>query len=289
MTTPPQRPIGALRERLYHIVFESDTPAGRAFDAALIVAILLSVIVVLLDSLPAAVARWGTTLRVLEWAFTILFTAEYLLRLWLTSHTWQYARSFFGIIDLLAVLPSYLALLFPPGRFLLVIRILRVVRVFRILKLSHYVGESQQLARALVAARRKIAVFLSAVLSLVVIIGAVMYLVEGPENGFTSIPESIYWAVVTLSTVGYGDIAPQTPLGRVIASMVMIIGYGIIAVPTGIVTVELAQAGAAGRHRACPHCGTMGHDLDALFCDRCGRRLDAERGAGAADAPGAAS
>lgn len=263
-----------IRQRLYSIIFEHDTRAGRAFDIALIIAILLSVTVVMLDSVAGISARYGRVLKAIEWAFTILFTVEYLLRLYSARRPARYARSFFGIVDFLAILPTYLSLFFPPGRFLLTIRILRVLRVFRVLKLVHFLGEASVLGRALRASRHKIGVFLLTVLSVVVIVGSLMYVIEGPPAGFTNIPVSIYWAIVTLTTVGYGDIAPQTPLGQALAALLMVTGYGIIAVPTGIVTVELGRASSAEQtNRICMACGGRGHDADAAHCKHCGERL----------------
>lgn len=263
------------RARLHEIVFEADTPQGRLFDVALIVVILLSVATVMIDSSRAVSNRYSNALRLAEWGFTILFTIEYVARLLAVRRPLRYALSFFGIVDLLALLPSYISLVIPAGRYLLVVRVLRLLRIFRVLKLGKYLSEGALLGQALNASRHKIFVFLSTVLTLVVLIGAVMYVVEGEENGFTSIPTSMYWAIVTLTTVGYGDVAPQTPLGKLLASLVMIIGYGIIAVPTGIVTAEIAQASrdAALKQHACPACGTSGHLTDANFCRRCGAAL----------------
>jgi voltage-gated potassium channel len=267
-------PASGLRRRLYVVIFEAETPAGRGFDVALLVLILLSVLAVLLESVAGLRADYGRELRWLEWAITLLFTLEYLLRLWVVRRPLAYAWSFFGVVDLLAILPTYLSLAIPGAQSLLVIRALRLLRVFRILKLVHFLGEAQVLQRALRASGRKITVFLVTVLTLVLVIGAVMYLVEGPENGFTSIPESMYWAIVTMTTVGYGDIAPRTLPGKLLASLVMIIGYAIIAVPTGIVTVEMAEASRRTRStRACPTCGEEDHDRDARFCKRCGAAL----------------
>ena len=270
MTAPHPDPR---RARLYGIVFESETPAGRAFDLALLVAILASVAVVMADSVQSISARFGAALIAIEWVFTVLFTAEYLLRLWIVKRPMLYARSFLGIIDLLAILPAYLMLVLPAGRFLLVVRIIRMLRVFRILKLTRYVGEGAALGAALRASRHKIAVFLLAVLSLVVVIGSLMYVIEGEASGFRSIPVSVYWAIVTLTTVGYGDIAPVTPLGQMLASLVMIMGYGIIAVPTGIVTVELGNIGRERSAARCPGCGAGEHASDARFCRVCGVEL----------------
>ncbi len=267
-------PASGLRRHLYEVIFEAETPAGRGFDVALLVLILLSVLAVLLESVAGFRAEYGRELRWLEWGITFLFTLEYLLRLWVVRRPLAYAWSFFGVVDLLAILPTYLSVVIPGAQSFLVIRALRLLRVFRILKLVHFLGEAQVLRRALRASGRKITVFLVTVVTLVLVIGAAMYLIEGPENGFTSIPESMYWAIVTMTTVGYGDIAPQTVPGKLLASLVMIIGYGIIAVPTGIVTVEMAEASRrARRTRACPSCGEENHDRDARFCKRCGAEL----------------
>ncbi|HEX5714797.1 MAG TPA: ion transporter [Thermoanaerobaculia bacterium] len=273
MATQPPGP--RWRSKLHEVIFEADTPAGKAFDIALLVAILASVLVVVLESVPSVRADHGRTIWVAEWGFTILFTVEYLLRLIAVRQPARYARSFFGIVDLLAVLPTYLSMLLPGAQAFLVVRALRLLRVFRILKLGEFIGEARMLMLALKASVRKILVFLAVVLVLVLIIGSVMYLVETPESGFTSIPQSIYWAIVTLTTVGYGDIAPQTVLGRILASLVMILGYGLIAVPTGIVTVELSQTGRTREvsTQACPNCGLQGHDPDARHCKHCGASL----------------
>ena len=263
-----------LRARLHEIIFEADTPAGKLFDVLLIISILLSVALVMLDSVDSVQLSYGRWLYFGEWLFTILFTIEYLLRLYSVGRPGAYASSFFGIVDLMAVLPTYLSIFFPGTQYLLVIRILRVLRIFRVLKLVQYLGEARLLSQALRASRRKIMVFLFAVLTVVVIFGALMYLIEDPESGFTSIPQSIYWTIVTLTTVGYGDISPQTALGQTIASIIMIIGYGIIAVPTGIVSAELSQVYKKGvSTQACPECSAEGHDKDAEFCKFCGSRL----------------
>lgn len=261
------------RERLHEIVFESDTAAGKTFDLALLVCILASVLVVMLESVRSLWLAHGPELRAAEWFFTGLFTIEYIVRLIAVRRPLRYARSFFGLIDLAAILPTYLSLLMPGAQALLVVRALRLLRIFRILKLAQFLGEAQALKAALRASVRKITIFVATVLILVVIIGAIMYLVEGGTNGFTSIPQSIYWAIVTLTTVGYGDIAPATTLGKILASAVMILGYGIIAVPTGIVTVELSRRPGSVSAQACPHCSAEGHDADARFCKYCGSRL----------------
>lgn len=248
--------------------------AGRLFDTILLVLIAASVTVVVLESAPTVRAVYGAELRAAEWLFTALFTIEYGVRLYSVSRPLRYATSFFGIVDLLSVVPTYLSVLVPGAQSLLVIRILRLLRIFRVFKLANYVGESGELWRALRASRRKILVFLFTVMTVVVIVGAVIHVVEGPEHGFTSIPTGIYWAVVTLTTVGYGDISPQTTLGRFIASAVMLMGYGIIAVPTGIVTAEMTRAMRAPiSTQACPHCAAEGHEYDATYCRKCGGRL----------------
>ena len=262
------------RLKVHEVIFEADTPAGKWFDVLLIVAILTSVLLVMLDSVSGVQKAYGPFLLAGEWFFTILFTIEYILRLLSVGRPGAYATSFYGVVDLLAILPTYLSIFFPGAQYLLVIRILRVLRIFRILKLVQYLGEARMLTQALRASLRKIIVFLMTVLTLVTIFGAFIYLVEDPQNGFTSIPKSIYWAIVTLTTVGYGDISPQTVLGQLISSVIMIIGYGIIAVPTGIVTVELAQAFKRQvSTQACLECSAEGHDRDAKFCKYCGARL----------------
>lgn len=266
---PPSR-----RQQLHEIIFEADTPAGRAFDVALLWCIVLSVVAVLLESVPAIRADYGRPLRFVEWLFTILFTIEYGLRLTCVGRPMRYAVSFFGIVDLLAIVPTYLSLLIPGSQSLVVIRALRLLRVFRVLKLARFLSEARVLSEALKASRHKITVFLGTVMTLVLIIGTVMYLVEGEEHGFDSIPLSIYWAIVTLTTVGYGDIAPDTVLGKMLASVVMILGYAIIAVPTGIVTVALSRSTERKiSTQACPQCSAEGHDIDARHCKYCGARL----------------
>jgi voltage-gated potassium channel len=256
------------------VIFEAETPLGKAFDVGLLIAIAASVTVVLVESIPDIDPHTRALLRGLEWFFTIIFTIEYVLRLIAVKKPMAYARSFFGIIDFIAIAPTFLSLILVGSQSLAVVRALRLLRVFRIMKLTQFVGEAQMLRTALAASSRKIIIFVGAVITLVIIIGSIMYLVEGTENGFNSIPHAIYWAIVTLTTVGYGDIAPQTDLGRFLASIVMLIGYGIIAVPTGIVTVELAEAiKAQGSTRACLNCGESGHDSDADFCKFCGGPL----------------
>ncbi len=263
------------RTRLHEIIFEADTKPGKLFDVLLIVCIVFSVLVVMLDSVAAIQAKYGAVLYALEWFFTILFTAEYLLRLSCVGRPLSYATSFFGVVDLLAILPTYSSLIVPGGQYLLVIRVLRILRIFRVLKLVQYLGEARLLYQALRDSRRKITVFLFAVFLLVIIFGSLMYVIEGSENGFTSIPRSIYWAIVTLTTVGYGDISPHTNLGQFVSAMVMIMGYSIIAVPTGIVGIALARAKTAEEisTRCCPECSCEGHDPDANFCKNCGFKL----------------
>jgi len=266
---------GSRRARAYHVIFETESTGGRAFDVALIVAIVASVVIVMLDSVTDIRVRHGPLLRTLEWVFTVLFTVEYVLRLWSVTSPRSYALSFFGLIDFFAVVPTYLSLLLPGGQFLAVIRILRVMRVFRVLKLTQFVGEASVLGSALRASRYKISVFLVGVVTAVIVVGSLMYIVEGAPAGFTSIPIGVYWAVVTMTTVGYGDIAPITPIGQTLAAFVMILGYGIIAVPTGIVTSELtaqARAGALAA-RACVGCEHREEDPKAMFCRRCGTGL----------------
>ena len=264
------------RHRLHEVIFEADTREGRWFDIILIVSILSSVVVIMLESVASVRARHGTLLRGMEWGYTVLFTIEYLLRLLCVRRPTAYARSFFGLVDLFSVLPSYLSVLLPGTQYLIVIRILRILRVFRVLKLVQYWREASTLGRALRASSRKIFVFLYVVVILVVIIGSLMYVIEGERNGFTSIPRSVYWAIVTLTTVGYGDIAPATSIGQTLAALVMILGYGIIAVPTGIVTTEMARE-SGGRKgistQSCPFCMAEGHDRDAHFCKYCGGKL----------------
>ncbi len=262
------------QSKLHEIIFEADTFTGKIFDISLIVLILLSVLAVMLDSVTSIRQNFGNTLYLLEWMFTIVFTIEYILRLLSVGRPLRYATSFYGIIDLLAIVPTYLSMLIPGSQYLLVIRILRVLRIFRVLKLAKYLNQSQILMAALKASRRKITVFLFAVLTVVVIFGSLIYVIEGEEHGFTSIPRSIYWAIVTLTTVGYGDISPKTGLGQALAAVIMILGYGIIAVPTGIVSVELAQAQKIHTNtQACPQCSAEDHDDDATHCKFCGSNL----------------
>ena len=269
------KPLTGWRLRLYIIIFEADTQAGRRFDQWLIVAIVTSVAVVLADSVHSLHVHFDREFQFLEWGFTALFTVEYLARLACVRHPWRYATSFFGVVDLLSVLPTYIALLVPEAQALIDVRILRLLRIFRVLKLAAYVHEYQALGRALVASRRKILVFLTGVLMIVVIMGTLMYVVEGPANGFTSIPTSVYWAITTMTTVGFGDITPKTDVGRLISSVMMLVGWGTLAVPTGIVTSELTARRLLREPttRTCPDCLTEGQAVEAIFCLQCGARL----------------
>ena len=260
----------AWKRRLYCIIFESKTSGGKAFDVSLLIAIGLSVTVVMLESVKSIQAEHAVLLRALEWIFTGLFTIEYIARLLCVRRAWQYAWSFYGIIDLLAILPSYINL-FTSANYVMVVRVLRLLRVFRVLKLAHFLEETDTLVTALRASRRKIMVFIFTVVAVVIVMGTLLYLIEGEANGFTSIPQSVYWAIVTLTTVGYGDITPHTPLGKLMASFIMVMGYGIIAVPTGIFSMELRQATKARDARVCANCETVESDRAARFCRRCGK------------------
>jgi voltage-gated potassium channel len=277
-TLGPAAPSDTLRGKTYDVIFGHEPGWGRRFDAILILMIVLSVAAVMLDSVGELRTNYGAQLRAVEWAFTVLFTLEYVVRIWCVRRVRAYTLSFFGMIDLLSVLPTYLSLLLPGGQFLAVIRVLRVVRVFRVFKLVRFLGEASVLAAALRNSRYKIAVFLVTVVCAVIVVGSLMYLVEGAEAGITSIPRGVYWAVVTLTTVGYGDITPITPLGQSLAAFVMILGYGIIAVPTGIVTAELAQLPGGGRYHAssCPGCEHIETDPDARFCRFCASKLSSD-------------
>ena len=273
--SPLGRPLSGWRLHCYTVIFEADTRAGRAFDLGLIALILASVLLVMAESVTAIREAHGDWMRWAEYLFTALFTAEYLLRLACVRHPLRYALSFFGIVDLLAVLPTYLAIFMPELYALVDVRVLRLLRVFRIFKLGAHVAEYALLLQALRASARKIQVFLTMVLMLVVVLGTVMYVIEGPANGFTSIPASVYWAITTVSTVGFGDITPKTDLGRLIASMMMLLGWGTLAVPTGIVTAELAaqRRGRPATTRSCHECLSEGHLPEARFCRDCGARL----------------
>nr|WP_087024413.1 ion transporter [Thaumasiovibrio subtropicus] len=264
----------ALKHKLYVIIFGTHTKAGRRFDLVLIIAIIVSLGLMFFDSTLPYNSALSAKLRYIELLFALLFTAEYIVRLYCSPHPKAYAKSFYGVIDLLAILPTYIALLFPPASFMAAIRLLRVMRIFRILKLVRYLQDSNILMRSLLMSRRKIFIFFSTVAILVTIFGALIYAIEGPHNGFTSIPQSIYWAIVTITTVGYGDIVPQTALGKAVASLTMLLGYSILAVPTGIITAELNNEMSAHRNLVkCPNCSRNGHEADALYCKHCGSEL----------------
>ena len=269
--------MSSIKERIKIMIFGTDTTPGKMFDVVLIITIFLSIIAVLLDSVHEYHQKYGYLLSVAEWIFTIMFTIEYFLRIYCIRKPVSYIFSFFGIIDLLAVLPTYISLFIPGTEVLQVIRVLRVLRVFRVLKLVQYIGEADLLVKAMVASRRKIFVFLFALMNIVVILGSIMYLIEGHSSGFTSIPRSVYWAIVTLTTVGYGDISPVTNLGHAIAAVIMIMGYSIIAVPTGIVTSEINFVLKKAKKRDCIVCGKEGFDEEAKFCSTCGSILTAKR------------
>lgn len=296
LTKPPQQgPRSTLQQRIYVIIFGSDTPAGRAYDVALIAAVLASVLVVMLATVRDLEDRLGGVFYILEWFFTVLFSIEYVVRIWCVRSRRRYLFSFYGIVDLLAILPTFISLLVPGTSHLLIIRVLRVLRVFRILKLTQFIRQTRLLVSAVKASSRKITVFLLFVLTVATLFGCLMFLVEGPENGFTSIPASLYWAIVTLTTVGYGDIAPHTPLGQFLASLLMITGYAVIAVPTGIFTAELLgemrlsheqlhkdhdgnhEAGHEGGHKMaklrCPCCTEKHHHRAARYCHQCGQPM----------------
>lgn len=269
--------INNFRKKLHTIIYEADTPAGKFFDLSLLVIILISIAAVMLESVASIKIRYGNELAVIEWVVTIFFTIEYIARLIAVNKPFKYIFSFYGLIDLLATLPRYIDLLFPGtgSSMLLAIRAVRLLRIFRILKLVHFVGASNQLVVALKTSRAKIAVFLFSVLVLCVIFGTLMYMIEGPEHGFTSIPVSIYWTIVTLTTVGFGDITPETPLGQFVSSLIMILGYGIIAVPTGLVTAELMREKKVNLNtQVCPNCSADKHRDDAHYCYNCGYHLN---------------
>ncbi len=272
----------SLKEKIHEIIFEAETPAGKAFDIVLLILIVLSVLIVMMESVDFLREEFGQIFYLLEWIITIIFTLEYFLRIFSVKRPWKYINSFYGWIDLLSILPTYLTFFIIGSEDLIAnlitIRAIRLLRIFRILKLTTYLSESEVLIQALMASRKKITVFLGGVMSLVVVIGSTMYLVEGNANsGFTSIPRSIYWAIVTVTTVGYGDIAPVTVLGQFLSAVLMIIGYGVLAVPTGIVSVELSNIqenqGPGGYTRSCKHCGQEGHDYNAVYCKYCGEKL----------------
>jgi voltage-gated potassium channel len=264
----------SLKDKLYEIVFGTDTFAGKFFDIVLIVLIIASVLCIMLDSVPSYGKNFAKLFKILEWIFTIFFTLEYLTRIYISKNRLKYIKSFFGIVDLVSFLPTYLSIFIVNSHYLLVIRTLRLLRIFRILKLVQYLNQAEILIVALKNSRNKIIVFLFTVTNLVIIIGSLMYVIEGEPNGFTSIPKSIYWAVVTLTTVGYGDISPKTPLGQFLASVIMIVGYSIIAVPTGIVTHEITQMSKKVTcDKTCPKCGYIDKEEDSRFCRKCGAEL----------------
>lgn len=264
------------KEKLFTVIFESDTRAGKNFDIALLILIILSIILVMIESIPSMLKEYDSFLYKAEWVITILFTIEYILRLLVVKKPWKYMTSFYGVIDLLSILPTYISFFIPQSQFLILIRALRLMRVFRIFKLTQFVRESMTIVLALKASSRRILVFLTFVVLLSIFLGALIYVVESPQNeNFSSIPQSVYWSIVTITTVGYGDISPITPAGKLIASLIMLLGYAIIAVPTGIVTVELTKSARTeeAESQACPSCGHSGHDPDAKYCKYCGHAL----------------
>jgi len=262
------------RERLYVIIFQTDTVAGRRFDSTLLLIILASLVIVMLDSIDSVHKNYAALLAGIEWGFTFIFIVEYGLRLYCSPKPLRYAFSFYGFVDLLAIVPGILALYYSDAQYLLIVRIIRMLRIFRVLKLSPYLKQANYLMAALRGSKQKIIVFLVSVSTLVTVFGTLMYVIEGPEHGFTSIPKGIYWAIVTLTTVGFGDIVPKTPLGQVVSSLVMITGYSIIAVPTGIFTAELATAMRGDQlQHDCPVCSKNNHEHGAAFCSRCGNAL----------------
>lgn len=273
MAAPAPRPFTPARRWLYETIFESDTPAGRTFDVVLLGLILLSLVSVSLESVEEIHARHGVTLWRIEYALTAIFTIEYAARLFAHPRPFVYARSFFGIVDLLSILPTWIGLFVPGAQAFVLVRILRILRIFRVLKLTRFVREGDVLRMALRASLPKILVFLISILCTVTICGATMYLIEGPGSQFTSIPTGIYWAIVTLTTVGYGDVVPTTTAGHFMASMIMVLGYGVIAVPTGIITAELGRASRPVSGQCCSRCSLEGHDADARHCKRCGASL----------------
>lgn len=264
----------SLKSKLYQIIFETDTPAGKTYDVFLIIAIASSSILIMIESISSVQLKYGNVIDIFEWFFVILFTMEYFLRLYIVKRRKKYALSFFGMIDLFSILPAYIGFLIPSARYLMLIRVFRLLRLFRVFKMVRYVEESGTLMRALRASKPKISVFLLTIMFIVIFTGSLMYIIEGPENGFENIPESMYWAIVTVSTVGYGDISPQTSLGKIISSLLMIVAYGIIAVPTGIITSEIHTASKKSAKLAtCPHCFSEDHSIDAIFCNKCGGKL----------------
>lgn len=262
------------REKLHSIIFEADTPLGKFFDLGLIVSVIFSVVVVMLESVESIRNAYRTQLVILEWYFTIVFSIEYLLRIYCVKKPSKYIFSFFGLVDFFSIIPTYLSLIFPGAQGLLIIRTLRLLRIFRVLKLHRYTTAGKILAKALTQSRHKIIVFLAVVMTMTLILGTIMYLVEGRANGFNSIPLAIYWAIVTITTVGYGDLVPHTVIGQALASVLMIVGYGILAVPTGIISVEIANVSKSHEFtRSCPTCLKEGHETDAIYCSKCGQHL----------------
>ncbi|MFK7972577.1 MAG: ion transporter [Bacteroidia bacterium] len=273
MATPA--PYSPLKAKVFDVIFEADTPWGKVFDISLLVLILLSVVIIMLESVEEYDQKYGTLLHTIDWIITGLFTIEYCLRIWCVTKPWRYAKSFYGVVDLLSILPMYLSLILEGSNVLVTIRALRLLRVFRVLRVSNYLVEAQTLNKAITASRNKILVFLGTVMIMVVIVGSVMYYLEGIVYGndnFDSIPRSMYWAVVTVTTVGYGDITPVSTIGQFFSAILMILGYGILAVPTGIVSAEMVSSNKMD-NRACHNCGQEGHDNDARFCKHCGTDL----------------
>ncbi|GAA0784544.1 MULTISPECIES: ion transporter [Pseudomonadati] len=264
-----------LKQRLRSIIFGTDTPEGKAFDIALLVSIVASILLICLDTIDSLHNNYGELFLIGEWMFTIIFTLEYVLRLYCSQNRFHYARSFFGVVDLLSIIPTYLALIFPAANFALAIRVLRLFRVFRVLKLLRFLADGNLLLKAMLQSSRKVFMFFFSVSLIILVLSVVMYVIEGPNNGFSSIPKSMYWTIVTITTVGYGDITPQTPLGQAIAALTMLIGYSIIAIPTGILTAEISHEMVKVRDlRKCSNCGKKGHDNDAQFCNHCGSDLE---------------
>ncbi|GGP72818.1 ion transporter [Shewanella ulleungensis] len=264
-----------LKQKLRNIIFGTETPEGKRFDIILMICIVLSVVLIFIDTIEHINEQYGQLISIAEWSFTVLFTVEYILRLYCSLNRLHYARSFFGVVDLVSILPSYLGLIFPGANVALALRVLRLFRVFRVLKLLRYLSDGHLLLKAMVQSSRKVFMFFFSVSLIIMVLSVIMYVVEGPNNGFTSIPKSMYWTVVTITTVGYGDITPQTPLGQGIAALTMLIGYSIIAIPTGILTAEISHEMVRTRDlRKCSNCGKKGHDNDADYCNHCGSELE---------------
>mgnify|MGYP003665181985 CR=1 FL=1 len=264
-----------LKQTLRSVIFGTETPAGKRFDIALMICIVLSVTLIFIDTIGTIHAQYGDYIRIGEWNFTVIFTVEYILRLYCSLNRLHYARSFFGVVDLVSILPSYLGLIFPGANLALAIRVLRLFRVFRVLKLLRYLSDGNILLKAMILSSRKVFLFFFSVSLIIMVLSVIMYVVEGPVNGFTSIPKSMYWTIVTITTVGYGDITPQTTLGQGIAALTMLIGYSIIAIPTGILTAEISNEMVRTRDlRKCNNCGKKGHDNDAEYCNHCGSELE---------------